>query len=102
MPFDRLIISWVGNIVTFLLFGIWTTDSQSGFRAFNQKAIRVVKIKTQGMEVSSEIFGEIKRHHLRLAEVPIRVIYTDYARKKGQKNLNAPRVVLKLLLRLFR
>jgi len=102
MPLDRLIISWGGSILTFFLFRIWTTDSQSGFRAFNRKAMQAIQVKTQGMEVSSELFGEIKRNGLRLIEVPIKVIYTEYSRQKGQNNLNAPRVVLKLILRLFR
>ena len=49
-----------------------------------------------------QFFSEIKRHKLRLAEVSIRVIYTDYSRSKGQKNRNALDVGVKLLLRLFR
>jgi len=61
-----------------------------------------MSLRTQGMEVSSEIFAEIKKYKLRLAEVPISVIYTDYSRKKGQTNLNSFNVGLKLLLRKFR
>lgn len=102
MPLDRKIINWLSNIVTWVFFGIWTSDSQSGFRAFSKKALRVVEIKTEKMEVSSEIFAEIKKHHLRVSEVPIRVIYTEYSRSKGQDNLNAINVLYKLLLRLFR
>ncbi len=102
MPFDRQIISWISNAITWILFGIWTTDSQSGFRAFSKKALQLIEIKTQQMEVSSEFFAEIKRHNLRLAEVPITVIYTSYSRNKGQSNLNAFNILGKLLLRLFR
>ena len=102
MPLDRLFISWMGSIVTFLLFRVWTSDSQSGFRAFNRKAIDLIEIKTREMEVSSEIFGEIKQKNLRFIEKPIQVIYTGYSRHKGQSNLNSLRVVLKLILRLFR
>jgi len=101
-PLDRHLINLMSNVVTWLLFGIWSSDSQSGFRVFNHKAIRSIKIMTQEMEVSSEIFGEIKRNHLRFCEVPIRVIYTEYSRRKGQQNLNGPRVLLKLIIRLFR
>lgn len=102
MPVDRLMVNWLSNLVTWLLFGVWTSDSQSGFRAFSKQAIRGLRLKTERMEVSSEIFGEIRRHRLSLAEVPIRVIYTDYSRLKGQSNLNAARVLFKLLLRLAR
>lgn len=102
MPFDRRIITFISTLVTFVFFGIYCSDTQSGFRAFNRKALNKIKIKTQRMEVSSELFGEIKRYKFRLAEVPIRVIYTPYSRKKGQKNLNAIKILLKLILRLFR
>ena len=102
MPADRLMVNWLSNLVTWLLFGVWTSDSQSGFRAFSKQAIQWLRLKTERMEVSSEIFGEIKRHRLNLAEVPIRVIYTDYSRRKGQSPLNAARVLFKLLLRLAR
>lgn len=101
-PAVRKIIIWGSNVITKLLFGIWTSDSQSGFRAFSQKAIRLLKIKTERMEVSSEVFAEAKRHHLKVIEVPITVIYTDYSLSKGQGNLNAVNVLYKLLLRLAR
>lgn len=102
MPVDRFLVNWLSNLLTWALFGIWTTDSQSGFRGFSQKAINSLQLKTQGMEVSSEVFAEIRRHKLRLIEVPIQVIYTDYSRRKGQSALNAPQVLFKLLLRLAR
>lgn len=102
MPFDRRVITLFSSIITFIFFGIFCQDTQSGFRAFNLKAINSLKIKTQRMEVSSEFFYGIKKHKLRLIEVPIRVIYTPYSLKKGQKNSNAIKILLKLVLRLFR
>lgn len=102
MPWDRRLINWTSNWITFLLFQVWTTDSQSGFRAFNRKAMEKISIRTKEMEVSSELFAEIKRNKLRYCEVPITVIYTDYSRSKGQGNLNGLRILLKLILRLFR
>lgn len=102
MPHDRQILNYLANLLTFILFGARTTDSQSGFRAFNRKAITGITIKTQRMEVSSEIFAEIKRLQLRLLEIPIKVIYTPYSRAKGQQNSNKWSVGYKLMLRLFR
>lgn len=102
MPWDRKLIIWASNLVTFILFGVWTSDSQSGFRAFSKKAINAIEIKTERMEVSSEIFSEARRHGLKVREVPIRVIYTPYSRRKGQTNLNALNVLFKLLVRLAR
>ena len=102
IPGDRKIILAVSNWLTWWLFGIKTGDSLSGFRAFNRKGIEKIQLRTDRMEVSNEFFSEIKRHKLRLAEVPIRVIYTDYSRSKGQRNSNAFSVGVKLLLKLFR
>lgn len=102
IPFDRKLIITASNLLTWCLFGIFTTDSLSGLRAFNRKAIRQIQIKTDRMEVSNEFFCEIKRNKLRIKEIPIRVMYTDYSRSKGQKNTNALDVGSKLLLRLFR
>lgn len=102
MPLDRKIINHISNLFTFILFGVWTTDSQSGFRVFNKKALAFIKPKTQGMEVSSEFFSEIKKHKLKFQEVPINVIYTKYSRKKGQNNLNSVKISARLIFRLFR
>lgn len=101
MPWTRKIINWISNAVTCVLFNIWTTDSQSGLRGFTKQAIQQIQIRSQRMEVSSEIFKEISRLHLRFKEIPIRAKYTDYSLKKGQKIANAPNVFWKLLLNRF-
>ncbi len=84
MPLTRRVANLLGNLTTFLLFGNWVKDSQSGFRCFNKKAAQTIQIRTNGMEVSSEIIKEIRRHQLRLKEVPIKAIYTPYSLSKGQ------------------
>lgn len=99
---SRYIFNQLANIITFLLFGVWSSDSQSGFRSFNRKAIERINIVSDGMEVSSEFFKEIVRNKLTFKEVPIEAIYTDYSKKKGQKMHNAPDVFFQLLLRLIR
>lgn len=102
VPFSRLVLNRLANIVTFFLFGVWTSDSQSGFRAFGKKAIKVIRLQTDGMEVSSEFFREIYMNKLKFGEIPINVIYSDYSKSKGQKLSNAPNVFFQLLLRLLR
>lgn len=102
IPFDRRVIIYLSNMLTWGLFGVETTDSLSGFRAFNRRAIEAIQLRTDQMEVSNEFFAEMKRSGLRLIEVPIHVIYTDYSRSKGQQNSNALDVAIKMLLRLVR
>lgn len=101
-PLDRLILNWFANLTTFFLFGVFSTDSQSGFRAFSQKALNLIDIKSDRMEFSSEILVEAKRNNLKVAEVPIKAIYTPYSRKKGQKNTNAIPIMARFLVKLMR
>jgi glycosyltransferase involved in cell wall biosynthesis len=101
MPWYRRIGIFGLNIITYLLFWTWTTDSQSGLRAFGRKAIQKIEIKSNKMEVSSEFFYEIQVKGLKLIEVPIQAIYTDYSMSKGQKNINGFNVVAKLIYRRF-
>ena len=50
-------------------------DAQSGFRAYNQRAIEAISITERGMGASTEILLKAAYHGLRLKEVPIRVRY---------------------------
>jgi len=98
MPASRRLANWIGNALTFVLFGLWVRDSQSGLRAFSRRAAGQLEIKTDRMEVSSEIVKEIKRHAWRLAEVPIVPVYTDYSLSKGQGFLVGLKTAGRLLL----
>ncbi len=99
MPVHRRVAQVVGNVVTFCLFGAWVTDSQSGFRALTAYAISKIHLKTNRMEVSSELIAEAKRNKLTLVEVPIKAIYTDYSLSKGQSFLVGLKTLLKLVVR---
>jgi len=98
MPFFRRVGNYFFNLFTFFLFGIKSTDSQSGMRAFNRKVGESLEIFTNGMEVSSEIIKEIKQQNFRVKEVPIRAIYTDYSLSKGQGFLVGAKTLAKLLI----
>jgi len=84
MPRSRRTANWIGNALTFALFGLWVQDSQSGLRAFTSSAASRLDLRCDRMEVSSEIVREIRRHRLRLHEQPIRPDYTPYSLSKGQ------------------
>lgn len=99
MPGSRRVANWIGNALTFVLFGKWVSDSQSGLRAFSRQAAEALEIKCDRMEVSSEIVKEIRHHGWRLAEIPIRPVYTDYSMSKGQGFFVGLKTAGKLLLR---
>jgi UDP-N-acetylglucosamine---dolichyl-phosphate N-acetylglucosaminyltransferase len=98
MPWYRIVGNWGLNVFTYMLFGLWTTDSQSGLRALGRTALERVQLRMDRMEVSSEFIKEIRRNHLSFEEVSIRAIYSDYSLSKGQSNWNGFNIVLRLLL----
>lgn len=98
MPVSRRLANWIGNALTFVLFGLWVKDSQSGLRAFTREAAQRLELRCDRMEVSSEIVREIRRNQLRLIEIPIQPIYTEYSRSKGQSFIVGLKTAGKLLL----
>ncbi len=102
IPKSRKIINFAGNVATLMLFGVWTTDSQSGLRALSKKSLNTINLKGQRMEVSSEFFKEIKTNKLKFKEVPIKTIYTNYSISKGQPLSNSLNILTKITFLLFR
>ena len=51
------------------------TDSQSGFRAYNSKALKDIVPSEYGMGVSTEILIKASKKGFRIKEVPIRILY---------------------------
>ncbi len=99
MPISRKILTFLASTITFIFTGVWTTDSQSGYRAFSKKAIENIFIEVDRMEVSTNFFEQAKSYNLVFQEVKIRPIYTKYSMKKGQNILNSANIVGKLMLR---
>jgi UDP-N-acetylglucosamine---dolichyl-phosphate N-acetylglucosaminyltransferase len=98
MPYRCRVANWIANVITYLLCGGGTTDSQSGLRAFSSQAAAYLQITTTGMEVSSEIIAETVRHRLRQKEVPVKAIYSDYSLSKGQSFKVGLQTLIKLIL----
>ncbi len=54
-----------------------------------------------GFEFCSEIVRESVQHKWRVAEVPTKVLYSEYTMAKGQSFANGVKTALKILLRSF-
>lgn len=98
MPPVKKISNQLMNLITWIFYGAHVKDSQSGLRAFNKKAALALDIESREYDISSEIIREIKNKNLRMEEIPIKTIYTDYALSKGT-NL---KVGLKILVKMIR
>ena len=85
MPYIKIIANRIGNIVTWLLYGMHVSDSQSGFRAYSHFAASIIDTKADKYEYDSKVIREINNNRLRFTEVPIQVRYTAYSMGKVQK-----------------
>lgn len=98
---DMSLLKRIGNnglsIITFMLFGVRTTDSQSGMRIFSRKALEKLRWKTSGYEFCSEMVWRARRAKLIIEEYPIQAIYTDYSKAKGQNNWNGVNILKSLI-----
>jgi len=99
MPFIKIIANRIGNIITWLFYGILVTDSQSGFRAYSQYAAKIIDTKADKYEYDSKVIREVNNNRLSFIEVPISVRYTEYSMSKPQKQgfLNGLRTLGRML-----
>jgi len=101
MPAHRVLFNRIGNLLTWILFGVRVSDSQSGLKGLSADAARALELRTNRWEFSSEFVNEIRLKKWRLAEIPIQAIYTEYSLSKGQSLGGGFRTAAKLLSRRF-
>ena len=101
MPWIRRIGNKGLTFLTYLMFGVKTSDSQSGFRAVHRNAWKMMHLKSNGFEYASEMIKEIGRHNIKLKEVPINVIYSDYSMSKGQSVWGGFKTLLGIIKRII-
>ncbi|MFH0969754.1 MAG: glycosyltransferase family 2 protein [Patescibacteria group bacterium] len=104
MPFHKKLHNWIANIITWYLFGLWVTDSQSGFRAYSRKAAELINTKADRYDYDSEVIREIYIYKLKFKEVLIEVRYTEYSKSKLEKQniSNGLKTLYKMFWKLIR
>jgi glycosyltransferase involved in cell wall biosynthesis len=85
MPVVKVIANKIGNVFTWLFYGIFVSDSQSGFRAYSKYAMQVIDTKADKYEYDSKVIREMKNNRLKYVEVPVKVRYTEYSMGKKHK-----------------
>ena len=75
------------------------TDAHNGLRVFNKKVADELNITMNGMSHASEIITLAVEKRWRVAEEPVKILYTDYSKSKGQPLLNGVNIVFDGLLR---
>lgn len=100
IPRLKVMGNYIGNFFTWMLYGLWVTDSQSGLRAYNRKALDCIAIYNDRYEFETEIVREISRNNLIWTEIPISVRYSPYDQNKQNKQsfLSAIKTMLRLVM----
>jgi len=84
IPRSRRIFNGIANGMTNLFARGSYTDSQSGMRLLNRKAIESLDLQIDGFGFCSEMLIRAENHRLSTGETPISVRYTSYSISKGQ------------------
>ena len=87
VPIIRKFLIKLAIIFTWMLSSIKLSDAHNGFRALNQKALKVLDCRQDGMSYASEIIDQIVENRLRIGEAPVTIQYTDYSKSKGESNI---------------
>jgi glycosyltransferase involved in cell wall biosynthesis len=101
IPRIRRVFNAIGNLLTFIVTGKWVADSQCGFKVFGPRALKEVDLKMNGFEFCTEIVRECAQRRWRAAEIPTKVVYSEYTLAKGQSFAHGVQTALKILLRSF-
>lgn len=100
IPRYKVLVNYLGNILTWMFYGLWVKDSQSGFRVYNKKAFNLIRINNDRYEFETEIVREIVRNNLKWTEKIVDVRYSDYDQNKKNKQSigSAIKTIIKLAL----
>ncbi|MCI5130389.1 MAG: glycosyltransferase family 2 protein [Candidatus Electrothrix sp. EH2] len=85
MPAIKVLANSIGNFLTWLFYGLLVSDSQSGFRAYSRYAALIIDTRADKYEYDSKVIREIKNNRLRFTEVPVHTRYTEYSKRKKNK-----------------
>ena len=93
----RYLLMPLARLVNKLLFRVNLTDPQSGFRAMTAQAAKKISWRQDRMAHCSEIMFQVKKNNFQVAEVPIKVIYSNF----GQNFWGGLKIVRDLFLAKF-
>lgn len=79
--FKRTVILPLAKTFNYLFFGIKTSDPQNGFRAMSLNAAKKIRIENNRMAHCTEILAKAFKYKLKIKEIPIKVIYTEFGQK---------------------
>jgi glycosyltransferase involved in cell wall biosynthesis len=98
IPFGRRIVLFFAVVFTRLTARARLTDAHNGLRAFSRFAAERIDLQLDRMAHASEIVDQVVSSGLPYVEVPVRIRYTAYSIRKGQRSSAAFRVAFDYLM----
>ena len=77
--------------------GMRLTDAHNGLRVIRRDLLAQLDLRQNRMAHASEIIRQIGATGLSWREFPVRIVYTDYSRSKGQSLWNSVNILVDLL-----
>ncbi|MEM1988241.1 MAG: glycosyltransferase family 2 protein [Candidatus Woesearchaeota archaeon] len=93
----RKLVLKLGRIYTYIVSGIWLTDSHNGFRAFTKTIYPKLRFKFRDMTYASELIDIVAKSKVKLCEVPVTIRY--FNRSDKQTSLNAIPIGIKMIIK---
>lgn len=101
MPLSRNFANAVMNFLTKIFYKVDVSDSQTGFRAITNEALKKININARGYLISSEFIREVNDNDIPFAEVPIETIYTPETQAKGTNIMEAFKILVQMIRHQF-
>jgi glycosyltransferase involved in cell wall biosynthesis len=98
IPRSRRLLLRAATMFTRATTGVVLTDSHNGLRVLRRSFVDNLRLTIPGMGYASELTAGLNRPGIKYDEFPVTILYTDYSRAKGQRNLNAVNIVADLAL----
>jgi len=96
IPLNKRVGNFGLNFITRMLGGV-LTDSQSGMRALNRRALENIRVRSNRYEVSSELVVRANQAGLRIKEIPVRCFFTPYSKARGTTIASGARIFFNML-----
>jgi glycosyltransferase involved in cell wall biosynthesis len=98
IPFVRRLVLYAAVLFMRVTARARLTDAHNGLRAFSRRAALALDLRLDRMAHASEIVDQIVSSGLPFTEVPVRIRYTEYSLRKGQRSSAALRVAFDYLM----
>jgi glycosyltransferase involved in cell wall biosynthesis len=102
VPAARRAVLRAGIAFTRATTRLQVTDTHTGLRVLNRRAIEQIDLTLADMAHASQLLGLIARRGLSWTEAPVVIDYADETRRRGQSNVNALNIVFDLALERLR